>query len=122
MEIQALHHSSQQAVEALLGAVTLFKQVHQEDPGQFEVLLRYSELLDARPGEVVIETGHIDSWLYFLLKGQLVVYAGEPAVRRVHTITPGELIGDVAILMDHPRSATIISDIRAKRSIILRTD
>jgi len=122
MQIQALHRSSQQAVEALLGAVTLFKQVSLVDPGQLEVLLRHSQILEARPGEVVIEAGQIDTWLYFLLKGQLVVYAGEPAVRRVNAITPGELFGDMAILLDLPRSATVIADIKAKRNLIVRTD
>lgn len=122
MQIQDLHRSSQQAVDALLGAIALFKQVAMVDPGQLEVLLRYSQILDARPGEVVIETGQIDTWLYFLLKGQLVVYAGEPVVRRVNTITPGELFGDMAILMDLPRSATVIADVKAKHSIIVRTD
>ena len=109
-------------VEALLGAIALFKQIALMDPGQLEVLLRYSQILDARPGEVVIESGQIDTWLYFLLKGQLVVYAGEPDWRRVNTITPGEIFGDMAILMDLPRSATVIADIKAKHSVIVRTD
>ncbi len=122
MDIYALHLSSQRTVEELLNGVALLKQVYLLDRGQFEILLRYSQLLDVKPGEVVIEAGQVDTWLYFLLKGQLVVYAGGRSVRRVNTITPGEVFGDVAMLMDYPRSATVITDVKARRSLVLRTD
>lgn len=122
MDIRPLHRCSQQTIDSLLGSVALYKQIYQLDPIQFEVLLRHSQLLEVKLGEVVIETGQIDTWLYFLLRGQLVVYAGEPAIRRVNTITPGEIFGDMAILMDLPRSATVIADVRTKMSAVVRTD
>lgn len=122
MQIQDLYRAPPKVIDALLGSMPLFKQVYQMDPGQLDVLLRYSQLLEARPGEVVIEAGQIDTWLYFLLKGQLVVYAGEQAVRRVNTITPGEIFGDMAVLLDLPRSATVITDIKTRHSLIVRTD
>lgn len=122
MDIRPLHRCSQQTIDFLLGSVALYKQVYQCDAGQFGVLLRHSQLLEAKLGEVVIEAGQIDNWLYFLLRGQLVVYAGEPAIRRVNVITPGEIFGDMAILMDLPRSATVIADVKTRQSFVLRTD
>ncbi len=122
MDIRPLHRCSQQTIDFLLGSVALYKQVYQLDTGQFAVLLRHSQLLEAKLGEVVIEAGQIDNWLYFLLRGQLVVYAGEPAIRRVNVITPGEIFGDMAILMDLPRSATVIADVKTRQSFVLRTD
>lgn len=122
MDVQSLHRCPQQTVDTLLGSVALYKQVYLIDPGQFEVLLRYSQLVEARPGEVVIEEGQIDTWLYFLLRGQLAVYAGTKSIKKVNAITPGEIFGDMAILLDLPRSATVISDVRTKLSVVMRTD
>ncbi|MCR6651537.1 MAG: cyclic nucleotide-binding domain-containing protein [Cellvibrionaceae bacterium] len=122
MGIRPLHQCSQQTIDSLLGSVALYKQVYQLDPIQFDVLMRNSQLVEAKLGEVVIEAGQIDSWLYFLLRGQLVVYAGEPAIRRVNVITPGEIFGDMAILLDLPRSATVIADVRTRVSAVVRTD
>lgn len=122
MEIYPLDQCPQQAIDALVGAVSLFKQVMITDPDQFQLLLQHSQILELRPGEIVIEAGQIDSWLYFLLRGQLVVYAGEHVKKRVNSITPGEVFGDLAILMDHMRSALIIADTRCKRSMVVRTD
>jgi cAMP-binding proteins - catabolite gene activator and regulatory subunit of cAMP-dependent protein kinases len=122
MDIRPLHRCSQQTIDFLLGSVALYKQVYQLDARQFDVLLRHSQLLEAKLGEVVIEAGQIDNWLYFLMRGQLVVYAGEPAIRRVNVITPGEIFGDMAILMDLPRSATVIADVKTRQSFVLRTD
>lgn len=122
MEIRRLDQCPQQAIEALVGAVSLFKQIRCIDPGQLELLFQHSQILELRPGEVVIEPDLIDSWLYFLLRGQLAVYAGEQTRRRVNTVTPGEIFGDLAVLMDHTRSALIIADTRCKRSMVVRTD
>lgn len=122
MDIRPLHQCSRQTIDSLLGSVALYKQVYQLDPIQFDVLMRNSQLVEAKLGEVVIEAGQIDSWLYFLLRGQLVVYAGEPAIRRVNVITPGEIFGDMAILLDLPRSATVIADVRTRVSAVVRTD
>ena len=122
MEIYRLEQCPSQAVDALAGSVSLYKQVSQIDEKQFRLLLEHSQILELRPGEVIIEPGQIDSWLYFLLRGQLVVYAGEKHIRRVNTITPGEVFGDLAVLMDHMRSALVIADTRCKRSMVVRTD
>lgn len=122
MDVRPLRHCSQQTIDSLLGSVALYKQVYQLDPAQFDVLTHNSQLVEVKLGEIVIESGQIDTWIYFLLRGQLVVYAGEPAVRRVNTITPGEIFGDMAVLLDLPRSATVIADVRTKVSAVVRTD
>jgi CRP/FNR family transcriptional regulator, cyclic AMP receptor protein len=122
MNIYPLDQCPAQAIDALVSAISLYRQVIQIDPDQFRLLLRHSQILDLRPGEVVIEPGQIDSWLYFLLRGQLVIYAGEKRIRRVNSVTPGEVFGDVAVLMDHMRSALVIADTRCKHSTVVRTD
>lgn len=122
MDVYPLDQCPQQAIDALIGAVSVFKQVIEVDPSQFQLLLHSSQILELRPGEIIIEPERIDSWLYFLLRGQLAVYAGEMFKRRVNCITPGEVFGDLAVLMDHTRSALIIADTRCKRSMVVRID
>jgi CRP/FNR family transcriptional regulator, cyclic AMP receptor protein len=122
MEIFDLHHSQRESLDALVSSFVLIKQVYQQDPAQFESLLRQMQLLHVKPGEVIIDVGQEDMGLYFLLKGQLVVYAGVPPLKKVHTITPGEMFGDVAVLLRDKRSATVIADVRVKISSVLRVD
>jgi CRP-like cAMP-binding protein len=52
--------------------------------------------------------GQQGSWLYFLIKGKLVVYRDEPdPAEALNAITPGELFGDLALLSDRERKATV---------------
>lgn len=122
MDVYPLQRCPAEAIRALLNTLSLYNLVFQRDPGQFDVLAQHSQLLDMGPGEVVIEEGQIDTWLYFLIKGGLAVYAGETSLKKVNAITPGEVFGDMAVLLHHERSATIIADTRSRRSIVLRLD
>ncbi len=122
MDVYPLSRCPDEAIDAILHTLALFKAVYQFDPKQFQVLVNHSQLLDLGPGEAVLEEGQVDTWLYFLLKGGLAVYAGEPQLKRVNAITPGELFGDMAVLLHHFRSATVVADTRHRRSIVLRLD
>lgn len=122
MDIYPLHRCPESTVDAVLNTLTLYKLVRQASEEQFSVLMHHSQLLDLGGGEIVVEEGQIDTWLYFLVKGGLAVYAGERSLKRVNAITPGEVFGDMAVLLHHPRSATVIADTRYRRSIVLRTD
>lgn len=65
--------------------------------------------LDARlftPGEVVIHEGDVGDEMYFLTKGQVEVVRGDPPAR-LATLPPGAFFGELAILEDAPRAATI---------------
>lgn len=122
MDVYPLQRCPPEAIRALLNTLSLYNLVFQRDRAQFEVLVKHSQLLDMGPGEVVIQEGQIDTWLYFLIKGGLAVYAGDRSLRKVNTITPGEVFGDMAVLLHLERSATVIADTRYKRSIVLRLD
>lgn len=122
MDVYPLQRCPEEAIQALLHSLALYKLVYDNDPAQFEILAKHSQLLDLGPGEVVIQEDQIDTWLYFLIKGGLAVYAGEQSLRLVNAITPGEVFGDMAVLLHHTRSATIIADTRHRRSIVLRLD
>lgn len=124
MDVHVLDHYPPEELDKLLDTIAFFRKVRQLNPKQFDVLLQHSQIKEFKKGELVIEAGQKDQWLYFLLKGQLAVFAGEGFLdlRRVGDITPGEGFGDLAVLLEHKRSATVISDTRQKRSLVLCTD
>ncbi len=123
MEIKPLHRFPRETVEQLLSAIPFYKTVRQQDPWQFELLLQHSRVQYFKPGEVVLRRGEEDPWLYFLLKGHLVVYADEPhSSEPVNYITPGEVFGDLARLVGQPRTATLLADTNCREVMVFATD
>lgn len=124
MDAHHLEGHSQEMLDKQLSVVAFYKQVKQADPIQYSILMQHSRLLEYRIGEVVIGAGQKDNWFHFLLRGQLVVYAGQGFmdVRRVNYITSGEAFGDLAVLLDQRRTATVIVDARCKRAVVFSTD
>ncbi|GAB3092793.1 cyclic nucleotide-binding domain-containing protein [Aestuariicella hydrocarbonica] len=108
-------------IEQLISVIPFYKQIHQQDSWQYELLLQYSQVHAYEPGEIVVERGTPGSWLYFLLKGQLVVLANNnsPAV---NYITPGEVFGDLAMLLGQSRSATVKADENCREILVFAMD
>lgn len=123
MEIKPLPKLSRDYVEQLLSGIPFFKLVKQQDPWQFELLLQSSRIVTYLPGEVVLQRGDKDSWLFFLLKGRLAVYVDDPLKGElINYVTPGEVFGDLAQLMGQPRTATVLAEPGCRESIVLATD
>ncbi|RZA03062.1 MAG: cyclic nucleotide-binding domain-containing protein [Moraxellaceae bacterium] len=123
MEIKPLPKLSRDYVEQLLAGIPFFKLVKQQDSWQFELLLQSSRVVSYLPGEVVVQRGSTDKWLYFLLKGRLAVYVDDPLKGElVNYVTPGEVFGDLSQLMGQPRTATVLAEPTYRESIVLATD
>ena len=124
MEIHPLNRYPRESLDTLLSAVPFYKAIKQRDQWQYDLLMNYSKIIEYRPGEVLLEQGHKDQWLYFLLKGQLAVLVGKPneTAKVVNYITPGEVFGDLAALMDYERTATVVADTNSKRVLVFGTD
>ncbi|MFL0805288.1 MAG: cyclic nucleotide-binding domain-containing protein [Agarilytica sp.] len=124
MEVQAVYKYPQESVDTLLSSVPFYKSIKQADQYQYDLLLRHSKILEFSPGEVILEKGLKEEWLYFLLKGQLEVHAGSPDDQAtvVNYITPGEVFGDLAILFDHVRTATVVADSNSKKILVFGTN
>jgi signal-transduction protein with cAMP-binding, CBS, and nucleotidyltransferase domain len=123
MEIKLLSKLSRDYVEQLLSGIPFFKLVKQQDAWQFELLLQSSRIITYVPGEIVLQRGDSDQWLFFLLKGRLAVYVNDPLKGElVNYVTPGEVFGDLAQLMGQPRTATVLAEPSYRESIVLATD
>lgn len=123
MEIKLLSKLSRDYVEQLLSGIPFFKLVKQQDAWQFELLLQSSRIVTYSPGEIVLQRGDSDQWLFFLLKGRLAVYVDDPLTGElINYVTPGEVFGDLAQLMGQPRTATVLAESSCRESIVLATD
>lgn len=124
MEIKQIGQFPRHTVEQLLAAIPFYKTVKQQDSWQFEVLLQHSRIVSFTPGEIVLKCGETDSWLYFLLKGLLAVYVDDDLhnAEAVNYITPGEVFGDLAMLVGEQRTATVVADSNSRRIMAFGTD
>jgi CRP/FNR family transcriptional regulator, cyclic AMP receptor protein len=107
MKIKEIRLLPETELAGLLTRIPFFKELRVRDEPQLQLLLTYSCLVELEPGETIMRRGQKGTWLYFLIKGTLQVYRDEPGAELLSTITPGELFGDLALLWDHERKATV---------------
>lgn len=124
MEIKSLSCLTPESLDTLLLSLPFYKQVRQESHAQYDLLLSYSRLFSYEPGETILEEGRVDHWLYFLLRGQLAVFSGGTNDQQhiVNYITPGEVFGDLALMLKKPRSASIVADANCRKILVFGTD
>ena len=123
MEIKDLSEFKQADIEVLLRRVPFFKELQLRDGEQLGVLMRHSCIVELDPGEVIMRRGDRGSWLYFLIKGGLDVYFDSPDLSEpLNQITPGELFGDLALLCDHQRKATVAATKGLRGAVLFATD
>ncbi|MCC5792790.1 MAG: SLC26A/SulP transporter family protein [Legionellaceae bacterium] len=74
-------------------------------------LLDFAEKVDFAEGEVMCHEGDQSKDLFWLAEGELdaVIAHGEADHRRLKRILPGSIIGEMALYLNQPRSATIIA-------------
>ena len=72
-------------------------------------------------GDVLFRQGDAANWMYVLLRGRLDVLLELPGghERAVGTIWPGATVGEQGLLLDEPRTATVVA---ARDSVLLRID
>lgn len=81
-----------------------------------EQLLQSFQRLEAAPGDVVMAEGDVGDAMYLVGEGTLDVSAKG---RHVQTRGAGEYVGEVALLFDTPRTATIVA---ATPTVLYRLD
>ncbi len=77
-----------------------------------EELTDASERLEFGTGQAIVEAGSLDDCLYILLDGHVDV---EVRGKVVESLRPGEVFGEIALLTEGPRSATV----RARDAVVV---
>jgi CRP/FNR family cyclic AMP-dependent transcriptional regulator len=80
-------------------------------------ILRLSKIRQYEDGELIIKEGDYDPWLYFLLSGKLRI--SKQGVTIGHIDTKGEIFGEMRIVDDQSRSASVYAD---GRTVCLAVD
>jgi CRP/FNR family cyclic AMP-dependent transcriptional regulator len=97
---------SKAIVDFLILNIPIFSRLKGEELSSVE---QYMKILDVIPGEIVFEEGDRGDYVCFVVEGSLEVEkkteSGESIV--ISSLSRGRSIGEMAIIDDLPRSATV---------------
>ena len=86
---------------AVLNRMVLFGAV----PGHTLVAVaRLLEEVRVEPGDTFVEGGSVEDWLFVVVDGRVRVHSGE---RTLAEAGPGSVVGELAVLVPAPRSASV---------------
>ena len=72
-------------------------------------LAAYMDPIAVRAGDTILTEGEPGDALFIVVRGTFAVLSG-PAARRLNTVGPGHYLGELALLIDEPHSATVRAD------------
>jgi len=94
-------------IEAALAATPLLSSL---DRKTIKRLAEQGKHRAYAPGETIVREGAPASALYIILTGKVHVERGEGEGAPVAYLGPGDFFGELALIEEHPRSATVVAD------------
>ena len=100
----------------VLRKIPLFANI---DPAKLKLMAFASERMTYEPGQPVVQQGGPGDSAYVIMEGTADVTVETPTgPLSVATLGPNDIVGDIAILIDIPRTATVTAEsgrLRARR-------
>ena len=90
-------------IEKLLGIPAL----RNFETKSLQKLLRLSRIREYEDGEVIIQEGDVDPWLYFLLSGKIRVSKEDMEINTIDK--KGEIFGEMRVIDFMKRSASVVA-------------
>ncbi|ROR94737.1 cyclic nucleotide-binding protein [Sinobacterium caligoides] len=110
MQIKTIDQLSNIELDGILLRLPFFRGVKQRSQAQFKELMHCCRLVEMDSNEVILRRGDKSTWLYFLLRGELLVYPGlQAGESSIGQVLPGEMFGDLALIGNSERQATVCS-------------
>ena len=106
----------------LMESIPFYKNILQRNPEELKYLQTFSSLVEITPGEVMIRKGDVDCYVYSVLLGQLIAFYDHTTRHPVGYISRGEMFGEMAMVQNLKRQATVVADSNSKKIMLLATD
>jgi CRP-like cAMP-binding protein len=118
---EAARHDALDTVLDSLCAIPMFDGLTSSD---LKVIAQYMNCLDVGPGDVVFLEGEPGDYVCFVASGALEVSKASPAgqLTLLTTLSQGQSIGEMAVIEDAPRSATVVAQSAARLVTLSRRD
>lgn len=87
-----------------------------DHPNAFEILMPYLECLELDPHSTFICQGTPSEAVFFVERGQVSVQSktADRSLRRLRTLGPGMIVGEISFCLRRPRIASVVADTRTK--------
>ena len=96
--------SIDQEVE-ILRRIPIFAQI---EPAKLKLMAFASERVTYKPGQVLVKEGERGDAAFIVLKGTAdILISGDSGPLHVASLSENEIVGEIAILCDIPRTATV---------------
>jgi CRP/FNR family transcriptional regulator, cyclic AMP receptor protein len=94
-------------LETLLGSVSLFASL---DRRAIAGLAQQASRRTYAAGEAIVREGDPGTALYVIVRGRVRVERGSgPMTAALTELGPGDFFGELALIEDHPRSASVVA-------------
>lgn len=97
--------SGERSIIDLLSGVPIFEELNRRELVAIERILHHREYIR---GEVIFRQGERGAGMYIVHRGKVAVIS-EPDQQELVEMTDGDFFGEIALLDDTPRSATVIA-------------
>lgn len=104
-----------------LASVPLFAMMKKRE---LKNIADMAEVLLYDPGEMIIKEGESDGRLFVILAGEVAVVKdlGGESQRRLNRLGPGTYFGEMAVLGDSRRTASVVAETQAKLMCLAQFD